>query len=97
MTHLDRKHAAGYLFAGAFVGAIVALLCAPQSGKRTIRDIRNKVRDLKDDVFEVVQDGVDHGRKLGADGYEKALQGLDNVKKRVEEGQARLETLVKPS
>ena len=53
-------------------------------------DIRDQVSNWVDDVAEVVQDGVDRGKKLGAEGYEHVLQGFENAKKCVEDGRSRL-------
>ena len=113
MAEIDRKQAAGFLFAGAFVGAAIALLYAPKSGVQTTKDIkkfarktvdrlddlqgeiRDQVADWVDDMTEIVKDGVDRGKKLGADGYEQVLQGFDNAKKCVEDGRTRIEQLIK--
>jgi gas vesicle protein len=113
MAKIDIKHAAGFFFTGAIVGAAVALLYAPQSGVRTQKDIkkfarttvdrlddlqteiRDKVSDWVDDMTEVVKDGVDRGKKLGADGYEQILQGFDSARKCVEDGKSRFEQLIK--
>ena len=113
MAQIDRKQAAGVLFAGAMVGAAIALLYAPQSGDRTKKDIKkfarqtvNRLDDLQggirdqitnwvDDMTEVVKDGINRGKKLGAEGYEQVLQGFDNAKKCVEDGKSRIEELIK--
>src|SRR5689334_5750785 len=113
MAEIDRKQAAGFLFAGAMVGAAIALLYAPQSGAQTTKDIkkfarktadrlddlqgdiRDQVADWVDDMIEIVKDGVDRGKKLGAEGYEQVLQGFDNAKKCVEDGKTRIEQLIK--
>lgn len=58
-------------------------------------DIRDKVTDWVDDMTEVVKDGVDRGKKLGADGYDHILQGFDNARKCVEDGKSRFEQLIK--
>ena len=58
-------------------------------------DIRDQVAGWVDDMTEVVKDGVDRGKKLGAEGYEQVLQGFDNAKKVVEDGKSRLEQLIK--
>jgi gas vesicle protein len=113
MAQIDMKYAAGFLLAGAMVGAAVALLNAPQSGVRTRKDIRKfaqktmghlddfqsdirgQVTDWVDDMTVVIKDGVDRGKKLGADGYDQVLRGFDNVKQCVEDGRSRLEQLIK--
>jgi gas vesicle protein len=113
MVEIEIKQAAGFLFAGAMVGAAVALLYAPQSGVRTQRDIkkaarnavnrlddlqgdiRGQVADWVDNMTEIIEDGVDCGRKLSTEGYEQVLQGFDNAKKCVEDGRNRIEQLIK--
>jgi gas vesicle protein len=112
MAQIGMKRAAGFLFAGAIVGASIALLYAPRSGVRTRKDIkkfaqktvdrlddlqgdtRDQVADWVDEMTEVVKDGVDRGKKLGADGYEQLLQGFDNAKKCLEDGKSRLRRLI---
>jgi gas vesicle protein len=114
------KQAAGFLVAGAMVGAAIALLYAPQSGVRTKKDIkkfarktvhglddfqedmRDKVADWVDEMSQIVTDGADRGKKLGAEGYQQVLQAFDNVlqafdsaKKYVEDGRSRIEQLIK--
>ena len=113
MAEIDTKQAAGFLFAGALVGAAIALLYAPQSGARTTKDvkkfarktvdrlddlqgdIRDQVADWADDMTEIVKDGLDRGKTLGAEGYEQVLQGFDNVKKYVEDARTHIEQLIK--
>jgi len=58
-------------------------------------DIRNQVADWVDEMTELIKDGIDHGKKLSAEGYEQVLQGFDNAKKCVEEGKSRIEKLIK--
>ena len=57
-------------------------------------DVRDQVADGVDEMTEVVKDGVNRGKKLGADGYEQVLQGFDNAKKYLEDGKSRLERLI---
>jgi len=58
--------------------------------------IREQVQSWIDDVTEVVQDGVDRGGQLGAEGREHVLQGFDIAKKHIEEGRGRIEQLIGP-
>jgi len=113
MAQISVKHAAGFLMAGAMVGAAVALLYAPQSGARTQRnlkkfarntgdrlndlqeDIRDQVTDWVENVSDVVQGGIDQGRKLSSEGYEKVLKGFDSAIRSVDEGKSRVERLIK--
>jgi len=113
MAQVSVKHAAGFLMAGAMVGAAVALLYAPQSGARTQRklkkfarntgdrledlqaDIRNQVTDWVENVTEVVQDGMDQGKRLSSQGYEKLLKGFDVAIQCVDDGKSRVERMIK--
>jgi gas vesicle protein len=113
MSHINKKEAAGFLIAGAALGAGIALLYAPQSGARTQKDIRrfarktvNRLDDLQldirdqvtdwvDNVTEALKDGVDRGKKIGAEGYAQVLQSFDAAKKSVDDGKNRLEHLMK--
>jgi gas vesicle protein len=58
-------------------------------------NVRDQVSDWVKNINELVKDGVNCGKKLGAEGYEQVLQGFDNVKKCVEDGRSRLEQLIK--
>ena len=58
-------------------------------------DICHKVADWIDDMTEVIQDGVNRGKKLSADGYEQVLQGFDNARRCLDDGQRRIEQLLK--
>ena len=60
-------------------------------------NIRDQVADWVDDITDVVKDGIDRGKNLGAEGYEQVLQGFDNAKKCVEDGKSRIEHLIKTS
>jgi len=60
-------------------------------------DIRDQVTDWVENVSDVVQNGMDQGRKLSADGCEKVLKGFDTAIQRVDEGKSRVERLMKSS
>jgi gas vesicle protein len=90
MAEIDMKHAAGFLFAGAMIGAAVALLYAPQSGDRTKKDIKkfarktvNRLDDLQLDIRDKVADWVD-------DMSEVVKDGVDRGKKLGTEGYAQV-------
>jgi gas vesicle protein len=75
MARIDMKEAAGFLLAGAMVGAAIALLYAPQSGVRTKKDIRRFARNtvdqleaLQKDVGDQVTDWVDDMTEIVKDG-----------------------------
>jgi gas vesicle protein len=46
------------LLVGGLAGAVAMLLLAPQSGKRTRKQIRRKVRDLREQATESLEGGV---------------------------------------
>jgi gas vesicle protein len=58
-------------------------------------NVRDQVSDWVENINELVKDGVNCGKKLGAEGYEQVLQGFDNAKRCVEDGKSRLEHLIK--
>lgn len=59
---------------GALVGAGVALLYAPQSGRRT----RGKIRRTAEDLAEQAEEKVDHAR-------EDARRAAEDVRRKAEE------------
>jgi gas vesicle protein len=58
-------------------------------------NIRDQVMDWVGNITDLIKDGVNFGKKLGAEGYEQAVQGFDNAKKCVEDGKSRLEHFIK--
>lgn len=90
------------LVAGGVIGAGVALLFAPQSGKQTRRDIarysrkaRRKAGDLADEFSDAVSGMVETvGEKASeiiAQGKDLAQDAKREVLRAVEEGQEKLE------
>jgi gas vesicle protein len=78
MADIDIKQAAGFLFAGALVGAAVALLYAPQGGVRTKKDIKkfarstvDRIDDLQTDIRDKVSDWVDDMTEVVKDGVDR--------------------------
>ncbi len=74
---------AGFLFVaglllGGLIGSAVMLLLAPQSGKKTRKQIRQKSRDLRKQTSDTLEDGVDQVR-------EKAQQVTTSIQDQVEE------------
>jgi gas vesicle protein len=68
---------AGLLLGGLF-GAAVMLLLAPQSGKKTRKQIRRKSRDLRNQTSDTIEDGVDRVR-------EKAQQVTTSIHEQAED------------
>ena len=92
MAQVSVKHAAGFLVAGAMVGAAVALLYAPQSGARTQRDLKKFVRntgdrldDLQADIRDQVTDWVENVTDVIQNGMDQgkklSSQGYEKVLK----------------
>ena len=50
--------------AGVVIGAGVALLYAPQTGKETRRMLAKKAGELKDEAEEIMEDTLDKSKKI---------------------------------
>jgi gas vesicle protein len=85
----------GALAVGAGIGAAVALLLAPQTGKQTRRKLRNsanialnKLEDLQDDLRSRLTEWADEASGIIASGIAcgktAATEGGDNVKQVLE-------------
>lgn len=77
----------GGLLLGGLVGTIATLLLAPQSGKKTRKQVRRKGRDLRIHTIDTLEDGVDQVRA-------KAQQVTTSVHEQVEELQQRGQDVV---
>jgi len=87
----SKTQLAGFLIAGAAVGACVTLMFAPKSGAQTRKDIRkfskktvNQLDELQQDVRDQVSGGI--GGVMGV---------IDNVKEYVKDGKSGLHKLTK--
>jgi len=103
MEESDKKVMTGALLvvAGAILGAGVALLLAPQSGKETRRDFSRytrkagrKIEGVAGEVVEAVADmagaGEEKAEELLGKGKDVAKETRDAVLSALEEGQERL-------
>jgi gas vesicle protein len=90
------------LVAGGIIGAGVALLFAPQTGKRTRKDIvrlakktRYKAEDVVDNFTDTLSDMVEAVGEKASDildqGKDLAYDAKKEVLRAIEDGQARLE------
>ncbi len=90
------------LVAGGIIGAGVALLFAPQTGKRTRRDIvryskkvGHRAEEVVDDFADSISDMVDAVGEKASDildrGKDLAYDAKKGVLKAIEEGQQKLE------
>lgn len=76
-----------WFFAGAALGATVALLYAPQSGKDTRRFLGKKARKGRDAMADVSREALDKGREL----YERGRQMADDAADLFERGRRLVE------
>jgi len=90
MADMDMKHAAGFLFAGALMGAAVALLYAPQSGVRTKKDIKKFARKTVDRLDDLQLDIRDRVTDWADDMAEAVKDGVDRGKRLGSEGYAQV-------
>ncbi|HLH40268.1 MAG TPA: YtxH domain-containing protein [Bryobacteraceae bacterium] len=71
-----------WFVAGAAIGATVALLYAPQSGKEMRRTIKRKTREGREALSESGREWMEKGREL----YEKGLRVADEAADLIERG-----------
>ncbi len=71
-----------WFFAGAAIGASIALLYAPQTGRDTRRLIKRKTLKGRETVLETSRDFMDKGREL----FEKGRQVADEAAEMFERG-----------
>jgi gas vesicle protein len=76
-----------WFVAGAAIGASLALLYAPQSGRETRRLIKKKTREGREVLSETSRDLMDKGREL----YEKGLRVADDAAEMIERGRRLVE------
>jgi gas vesicle protein len=75
-TVMNNDNAIGFgigLLTGAVIGGVIALLYAPQSGKKTRKFLKNKATEFVDEVKEEASEVVDEVK-------EKASGVMDTVK-----------------
>jgi len=76
-----------WFVAGAAIGATIALLTAPQSGRVTRRFITKKARHTGDAVVDASRDLMDKGRDL----YDKGRKVADDAAELFERGRRLVE------
>ena len=73
------------LLAGGAIGAIVALLYAPKSGKELQKDIKNKTDEYYDETEKFIADAKVKAKDLMNDGKKRSGQLVANAKSKSEE------------
>ena len=76
-----------WFVAGAAIGATVALLYAPHSGRETRRMVKRKAREGSEALGDTGRDLWDKGRDL----YEKGLKVADEAAEMIERGRRLVE------
>jgi gas vesicle protein len=76
-----------WFVAGVALGATIALLYAPQSGRETRRVIKKKTREGRENLVDAGRDLADKGRDL----YEKGLRVADEAAEMIERGRRLVE------
>ena len=71
--------------AGTLVGAAAALMTAPQSGRRTRRQIKRAAEDAQSYLEDVGEDLIEKGRELIERGRETADETVKGIGKRVKQ------------
>ena len=71
-----------WFLAGTAIGATIALLYAPQSGRETRRIIRKKTREGREALLDNSRELMDKGREL----YEKGLRVADEAAELIDRG-----------
>lgn len=79
MSEDYKKIALAFLIGGA-VGAGIALLYAPQSGKDTRKDIAKTARKIKRETVNIVEDAIDTINDFADDVKEKISDLIDSGK-----------------
>ncbi len=74
----------GFLAGGA-IGAILALLYAPKSGKELRNDIRNKTDEYLDDAEKYIADARDKAKDLINEGKKRSEKIITDARSRSEE------------
>lgn len=84
---MDNKGSLLWFVAGAAIGATVALLYAPQSGRDTRRIIQKKSRQSGEAIADASRDLMDKGRDL----YKKGRRVADDAADLIERGRRLVE------
>ena len=75
---------------GALIGAGVALLLAPESGRRTRRRIRRSAEDISDAAGDTLQAVADDAKRLADDARRAAEPSSERLLDSVERGAKKL-------
>jgi len=83
--HTNEKRIAGAFIIGGVIGAGISLLYAPQSGRRTRKDIVRFTRNVADEAKDTIEDATESLHDLVNDMSDK-LSHLASSRKDMAEG-----------
>ena len=97
MNHDDHGAPLAFFLAGAALGAIGALLLAPQSGRETREQLRRRAAEGRERAYEAGRqaaergrDYYDRGRRVAEDAAESGRHMLDRGRELADEAAKRL-------
>ena len=76
----DNTKIAGAFLIGGFIGAAVALLYAPKSGRETRKDIARTAKKVKKETVHLVEDAIDSINDFAGDVKDKVSDIIDQGK-----------------
>jgi gas vesicle protein len=76
----DNGKIAGAFLIGGLIGAAVALLYAPKSGRETRKDIARTARKVKKETVHLVEDAIDSINDFSSDVKDKVSDIIDQGK-----------------
>ena len=75
----------GGLITGGVIGAVAALMLAPESGKKLRRGISKKADEIIDDTGKVLESAGDIASKIISDAKKQSENLINDGKKKIEE------------
>jgi gas vesicle protein len=76
----DNRKIAGAFLIGGLIGAAVALLYAPKSGRETRKDIARTAKKVKKETVHLVEDAIDSINDFAGDVKDKVSDIIDQGK-----------------
>ena len=70
---------------GGIVGAVIALLYAPKSGKELRKDIKDKADEWKDEAEKYIADAKDKAKEMINEGKQKSERIISDAKTKTDE------------
>ncbi|RJR16313.1 MAG: YtxH domain-containing protein [Nitrospiraceae bacterium] len=83
--YTEEKRIAGAFIIGGLIGAGISLLYAPQSGKRTRRDISRFARHVSHEAIDTIEDAADALQDM-VDAVSDRMSDITISKKEITEG-----------